>query len=60
MGLTREQIIRDWTERKNRIDKMLYDTTVSDKQLFEELCCSVYSGDEYTKTESIDLYKTRG
>lgn len=37
MRLTREQIIRDWTERKNRIDKMLYDTTVSDKQLFEKL-----------------------
>lgn len=53
MGLTREQIIHDWTERKNRIDEMLCDTTVNDKQLFEELCCSVYSGDEYTKTEGI-------
>lgn len=31
MGLTREQIIRDWAERKSRINKMLYDTTVSDR-----------------------------
>lgn len=53
MALTREQIIHDWTERKNRIDEMLCDTTVNDKQLFEELCCSVYAGDEYTKTEGI-------
>lgn len=53
MALSREQIIHDWTERKNRIDNMLYDTTVDDKAIFEELCCSVYSGDEYDNVQGI-------
>lgn len=53
MALSREQIIRDWTERKNRIDSMLYDTIVDDKAIFEELCCSVYSGDEYDNVQGI-------
>lgn len=46
MALSREQIIHDWTERKNRIDEMFWDGT-PEKAIFEELCCSVYSGDEY-------------
>lgn len=53
MALTRQQIIRDWTERKNRIDSMLYNNTVDDKIIFEELCCSVYSGDEYDNVQGI-------
>ena len=53
MALSREQIIHDWTERKNRIDSMLYDTTVDNKTIFEELCCSVYSGDEYDNVQGI-------
>ena len=52
MALNREQIIHDWTERKNRIDEMFWNGT-DEKKIFEELCCSVYSGDEYTKTEGI-------
>lgn len=53
MALTRETIIHDWTERKNRIDSMLYDSEVDDKTIFEELCCSVYSGDEYDNVQGI-------
>ena len=52
MALTKSQMAAAWAQRKQHIDEMFWDGT-SEKSIFEELCCSVYAGDEFVKTEGI-------
>ena len=52
MALTREQMHDKFIKHCGKIERMFNDGT-SEKTIFEELCCSVYAGDEFVKTEGI-------
>ena len=52
MALTREQMYITFKQRTERIENMFNNGT-DEKRIFEELCCSVYAGDEFVKTEGI-------
>lgn len=52
MGLTREQMHDEFIKRCGTIERMFNNGT-PDKCIFEHLCCSIYAGDEYTKTAGI-------
>ena len=52
MGLTREQMYDKFIKNRDKIERM-FENGTPDKCIFEKLCCSIYAGDEYTKTEGI-------
>lgn len=47
MALSRKQMYDYFIERCGKIQKLFNNNDVDDRQIFEELCCSIYSGDEY-------------
>ena len=49
MALTKEQMWEAATERYIHIHKLYLDNNVSADSMFEELCCSVYGGDEWNE-----------
>lgn len=53
MALSRNQMYECFIKRCGKIQQMFNNNNVDDKQIFEELCCSVYSGDEYENVQGI-------
>ena len=49
MALTKEQMWEAATERYIHIHKLYLDNNVSADSMFEELCCSIYGGDEWNE-----------
>lgn len=52
MGLTREQMCNKFKQQCKKIE-LMFNNGTPDKAIFEELCCSIYAGDEYAHTEGI-------
>ena len=51
-AINREQMAAAWNKRKAQIDEMFWNGT-DDKQIFNELCCSLYSGDEFKNVSGV-------
>lgn len=52
MALNREQMYEHFIQRCGKIQKM-FNNGASNESIFEELCCSVYSGNEYNNVQGI-------
>ena len=52
MALSREQMYERFIQHCGKIQKM-FNNGASNESIFEELCCSVYSGDEYNNVQGI-------
>lgn len=47
MALSRKQMYDCYIKRCEKIQQMFNNSDIDDRHIFEELCCSIFSGDEY-------------
>ena len=67
MALSKQEMWNAATDRYIHIHKLYNNPDVSAESMFEELCCSIYGGDEWNETEpeqpvkiSVNEFKYRG
>ena len=51
MAMSKQEMWNAATDRYIHIHKLYSNPDVSAESMFEELCCSVYGGDEWNETE---------
>lgn len=49
MALSKQQMWNEYMTRFNKIQQMVLDPNVPAKDVFVELCCSIYGGDEWNE-----------